>query len=309
MNNDHLYLASEIRELESLIEGIPESNVIERMSLESRLSSIKAELDSLPQPDLMAEKACLTFRGKPVVGTHGIYADFAAKAAGAFSEAVAAIAAALSAGLSDMGPIPDREKNQLLITGTAVGSFGFEFELPKPEPTLFPEGSGSKAALERIELLFRLAAEGSDDQVAEVVEEVHPRAVRKVHEFLELLSQQKAWCGLRFAERKFFYRDLAQLEQSCKRLKEDNIHETVSRFHGKLVGMLPFSRNFELQAVEGEVIKGKIDSSIADLEELSRNWLHQSIEIKLQVIQVGNGRPRYTLMSLDDLRKKPETPE
>ena len=74
MTNDYLTLASEIRELESLLAAIPEGNVIERMSLESRLESTKTALASLPPQ--VASKARLTFRGKPVFGSHGIAADF-----------------------------------------------------------------------------------------------------------------------------------------------------------------------------------------------------------------------------------------
>lgn len=108
MTNDYLTIASEIRELESLLAAIPEGNVIERMSLESRLESAKAALTGLPQQ--VAPKARLTFRGKPVFGSHGIAADFGGKAAGAFSDAFAAVAAGLSEGLRYMGPIPNRAK-------------------------------------------------------------------------------------------------------------------------------------------------------------------------------------------------------
>ena len=129
MINNSLTIASEIRELENLLAAIPEGNVIERMSLESRLESARAALAALPQ-QMIAPKARLTFRGKPVFGSHGIAADFGGKAAGAFSDAFAAVAAGLSESLRDMGPIPNRDKNQLVITSTAIGSFGFEFELP-----------------------------------------------------------------------------------------------------------------------------------------------------------------------------------
>lgn len=72
-----------------------------------------------------------------------------------------------------MGPIPNRDKNQLVITSTAIGSFGFEFELPAPDPSsLFPETEKAQEAMAKIEALFRLAAEGTDDEVAEVIEEL-----------------------------------------------------------------------------------------------------------------------------------------
>lgn len=300
MTDARLSIASEIRELESLLATIPESRVIERMSLESRLEAAKAALAATPQR--LASKARLTFRGRPVVGSHGIAADFGGKAAGALSDAFAAVAAALSEGLQAMGPIPGRDKHPLLITGTAMGSFGFEFELPAAEPGLFPESEKANEAMAKIEALLRLAAEGSDDAVAEVIEEVHPRAVRKVHDFLELLVQQQAWCGLEFGERSFRYADFEQIKASCERLKDSNIHESVEAFRGQFQGVLPTGRTFEFRlADQTGLIRGKVDQGIDEPEVLNREWLHKPVTVTLNVMQVGQGRPRFTLMSLDDL--------
>ena len=302
MTNNYLTIASEIGELENLLAAIPEGNVIERMSLESRLESARAALAALPQ-QMIAPKARLTFRGKPVFGSHGIAADFGGKAAGALSDAFAAVAAGLSESLRDMGPIPNRDKNQLVITSTAIGSFGFEFELPAPDPSsLFPETEKAQEAMAKIEALFRLAAEGTDDEVAEVIEEVHPRAVKKVYEFLDLLVQQQAWCGLEFADRFFRYADYEQIKASSERLKADNIQEREETYRGEIQGVLPTGRTFEFRLADQEgLIKGKVDLAIADPDVLNREWLHKPVTVKLNVMQVGQGRPRFTLMTLDDL--------
>jgi hypothetical protein len=160
MNNERLFLASEISELEALLAHVPDNHVIERMSLKSRLESVRVALAAMPAQT--AQKVRLTFRGKPVFGSLGILADFASNAGGLFSNAFSAVLAELKGiDLQDMGPIPDKDKNQLLLTGTALGSFGFEFELPIEEPSLFPEGEAQKA-MERIETLFRLAAHVSN---------------------------------------------------------------------------------------------------------------------------------------------------
>jgi hypothetical protein len=286
--------------LEALLAGIPEENIIDRMSLESRLEAAKEALEALPRH--APAKARLTFRGKPVFSIHGIAADFGSKAAGAFADAFAAVAAGLNEGLCYMGPIPNKGRNQLLITGTAIGSFGFEFELPTPEPTLFPDDENAQQAMAKIQALFRLAAEGSDDEVAEVIEEVHPRAVKKVYEFLDVLVQQQAWCGLEFADRFFRYSDLEQLKASYERLKDDNIRESEESYQGEFQGVLPQGRTFEFKLSDQEgLIKGKVDPEIDDPDILNRQWLHKPLTAKFSVMQVGQGRPRYTLMSLDDL--------
>jgi len=93
MNRDeYLTYLSEIKELEALLAEISTDNVLERVSLESRLKSAKSAIADITESKLTG-KARLTFRGEPVFGNHGIAADFGSKAAGAFSEAVASIAA------------------------------------------------------------------------------------------------------------------------------------------------------------------------------------------------------------------------
>ena len=301
MNRQHISFVAEIRELEELLAAIPEENVIERMSLEARLQAAKDLLATLPQ-SREAPKARLTFRGKPVFGSHGISADFGAKAAGAFSDAFAVVAAGLSEGLQHIGPIPNRDRNQLLITGTAIGSFGFEFELPTQPATLFPELQKAEEAMKKIENLFRLAAEGSDDDIAEVIDEIHPRAGKKVFEFLDLLVQQQAWCGLEFSDRGFRYADYEQLKASSARLRDDNIQESEEIYRGEFQGVLPAGRTFEFKLLDQEgLIRGKVDAAITDPDILNREWLHKPVTIKLNVMQVGQGRPRFALMSLDDL--------
>jgi hypothetical protein len=301
---EYVALSSEISELEALLAEIPAENLIERMGLEARLETARKRIAEVPEHRL-AHKARLLFRGKPVFGSHGIAADFAARAAGAFTDAVAAVAAALSENLHHMGPIPDKQKNQLLITGTAVGSFGFEFELPptqdKQQP-LFPEQTAAEKALEKVQALLFQSVEGSDDEIAELIDEIHPRAVKKVAEFLNCISQQDAWCGLDFKEKTFRFQGIEQLRLSADRLREENIKEGEESFSGEFQGVLPAIRNFEFKCSDQDaVIRGKVGPEIADADILNREYLHKQVTAKFQVIQVGHGRPRYTLQKLESI--------
>lgn len=302
---EYIAVSSEIKELESLLAEIPDENVIERLGLESRLESARAAIANFTEYQLI-HKARLTFRGRPVFGSHGIAADFASKAAGAFTDAVSAVAAGLAENLSYMGPIPDKQKNQLLITGTAIGSFGFEFELPQPVGDgWFPEPSKAENALDKVQELFRLASEGNDDEIAELVDEIHPRAVKKAADFLNYISQQEAWCGLEFKDRYFRFQGIDQLKASAERLREDNIRESEDTYTGEFQGVLPASRNFEFKLSDQQgVLKGKVSHEIEDADLLNRDFLHKPVSIKLHVIQVGQGRPRYTLQSLEAIISK-----
>lgn len=302
MNNDFIAISSEIKEIEAILASIPLDNVLERMSFETRLRAAKEELLKFPNNVLAPTPARLTFRGKPVFGSHGISADFAAKAAGAFSDAFAAVAAGLNESLGYMGPIPERDKNQLMITGTAVGSFGFQFELPAPAQDAMPSESKAELALEKIQSLFRLSTDGSDDEVAELVQEIHPRAAKKVYEFLNGLAQQDAWCGFEFKDQFFRYNNIEQLKRSSERLKEENIIQKMETFNGEFQGVLPAGKTFEFRLDDKKtILRGKVDVLIDDPDILNREWLHKHSAVNFNVIQVGKGRPRYTLLSLSDV--------
>lgn len=303
MNYDeYLSFISEIRELKELLAEIPTTNIIERISLESRLKSAEAAILNVKESELNY-KARLTFRGKPVLGSHGILADFGTKVAGIFSEIVTAIAAGLSDNLQDMGPIPDKQKNQLLITGTAIGSFGFEFELPKSEFFgISSEQVNVEKAIKIAQDLFQRVAEGSDDDIAELIDEIHPRAIKKTAEFLAYVAQHDAWFAIDFKDRLFRFQSLEQLEISAKRLQENNIQERIEEYKGEFQGVLPSSRSFEFKLIDNAaIIKGKIGKNVLDPDILNRNYLHKCVIVKLNITQVGTGKPRYSLGSLDKI--------
>lgn len=298
---DSQSLKAELLQLEGILNSIPESHVIDRVSFESRKRKVIELLQTFPE-ERFVNKAKLTFRGAPVVGSHGVLADFATKANGAFSDAFAAIIAGLEETLKYMGPIPDKSKNQLLITGTAIGSFGFEYELPGSGTELFPESLKPFDAFGLLMSVLKLSAEGSDDDIAEVLEEMHPRAVRKIREFLGVLDQSNALCGIEFQNDVFRYKDKDQLKNSMDRLKDDNIHEQWVAYIGEFQGVLPQTRTFEFRLSDQVgIIKGKVDFSIQDPDVLNREWLHKPVTLKLHETQVGLGRPCHSLKNLGDI--------
>lgn len=295
-------ISSEIQQLKNLLDQIPEENVIDRLGLTNRLEEAEKRLGSA-NPYHINKTAKLTFRGTPVIGSEAISANFAAKATKLFSDAVAAVSAGMSGALNFKGPIPDCNANQLMITGTAIGSFGFEFELPSADSyDLCPEQSIVEKAVNEIRELFEVSAIGSDDKLNDLIEEVHPRAISKIHNFLSFLLEQNAKCGLEFDNKFFRFSDDNQLQKSISRLDDDNIHEEKVIYKGFFQGALPSARNFEFKTdIESEVIKGKISKDIENPEKLNSDWYKKTVQVKFTVIRVGNSRPKYILESLSDI--------
>ncbi|RAZ81940.1 hypothetical protein [Cereibacter johrii] len=295
-------LLSEIGEVKAILERIPSENVIDRFGLESRLAELEAELAQLPDRIQEPERLSLTFRGEPVRGSSAISADFAGSASSAFVDAFSAIIAGLKGHLKYSGPIPDKVSVPLMITGVATGSFGFEMELPNLQGEFFEERVSAGDAVEILRELLRVSAKGTDDDISDIVEEIHPRAVRKVADFLSEVSKKGAWCGLEFRDSYFKYSSLDELKKSEKRLRKENISETEETYFGEFQGFLPQGRNFEFVVSDHSgIIRGRLGPDIEDPDVLNREWLHRPTRVKFNVVQVGQGRPRFTLVSLDDL--------
>jgi len=293
--HEYQHLQAERTELIRILEQIPEENVIDRMSFQSRLEAVNEMLASVPAGAREPVRAKLTFRGKPIVGSHGMFAEFGAAAVDTFACAVAAIGASQNGPLGSRGTLPNRDDFQLLITGTALGSFGFELEeAPKDNAMLFSELSLVDTAIEQTKAIME-ATIGTDDDLAEAVSEANPRALEALRAFLKTMADQEAVCTLEFKDKVFRFADVGQVRRSEERLSQDNIHEDQQQIEGFFQGVLPKRRTFEFRIGSSqEVIAGKVGPDIPDASVINR-ILEQPTTIYVATTRVGSGRPRYIL--------------
>ena len=289
-------LQAERTTLEDFLERLPPENVIERTGLEFRKKEVEEAFASQLEPARNPTRVCLTFRGKPIAGSHGIFADFGAEAVQAFTNTVATMGASQHAPLGSRGAIPNREEYRLLITGTASGSFGFELEEARYD--LFPESSPVESAIvQTMEILG--ATVGADEVLANAVSEADPRALEALRGFLETMADQDAVCTVEFNDDVFRFVDVGQVRRSQGRLSSENIHEEVREITGRIIGVLPFRRSFEfLDDETGELISGRVDRAIEDAAEINQ-FLSRSLKIRVDSKQVGTASPRYVLLEYD----------
>ena len=296
-NEDRQHLLAERTFLQRLLAKTPATARLTRMSDEARLRKVEAQLAALPADERTPARARLTFDGVPVIRSHGIFADFGMKAVSSFTEAVASVAASLSAPLAAMGPIPNRDQNQLLITSTAVGSFGFELEEYRAEQLALEEASPVATALERTQALLQSTL-GNDDDLADIASETDPRALDKVRTFLKVLADNSAVCALQYGGSGVRFTDVGQVSRSLARLAADNLHESEEQLRGEFVGVLPNSRSFEFRlASDGQIIRGKVSPRVQNVDTIN-DHLHSAVQIDVTRTQVGNGRPRYLLTQM-----------
>lgn len=305
MNRDeHIALLAERTALQNMLAKVPEDDIIGRGSLGARLTVVNQAIEAAGELEPEPVKTCLTFAGPPVVAAHGIQADFGAKAVGDFGEAVAAVAASLNAPLAATGPIPNRQQARLMITGTAVGSFGFELEEYRADQRQLElnETSLVQDALERILDLLSGATSDDEEDLADAAAELDQRALAKVRTFVQTLADNDALCTLRKRDRAFRFVNMGQVRTSLDRLRQDNLHEESLTITGELQGLLTKPRTFQLDT-EGDlgVITGKVATSVGDIEQISRTMSFRRIRVNLVQKQIGSGRPRYLMVEAPEL--------
>ncbi len=293
---EYRQLQAERTALQRMLADIPAEDVLDRSGLEGRLEEINEQLAAAGTPRRGPIPARLTFRGRPVIDQHGIFAEFGANATRLFADAVAKVAAGLTGPLSATGPVPNRGDSQLLITNTALGSFGFELEEHRADLLDFGEATPVGKALEVTRGLLESTL-GTDDDLADSAANADPRAVAAVREFLNLLASNEAVCALEYDERVVAFRDVGDVRRAVARLSQENLREDQATLFGEFQGILPEGRRFEFRlAPGGEVIRGKIGPAVGNPDAMNRH-LHQPVHITVLTTQVGNGRPRYVLLA------------
>ncbi len=296
-------LEAELTFLSRVIEDTPEERFFERAGFEHRKKEIERIIRESQSLEKEPTKAFVTFRGKPVIGTRGIFAKFAGEALSAFSDAIATVGASMNNDLGARGQVPERDKFSMVITAVARGSFGFQMEEFSQEgesqlalfETESPEKSPVESALIKM-CAFLRATLSTDDELADAVLETDARAIESIRRFLGSLCSNEAFCAIDFEkEEGFRFKDLSEVQKSCERICQENIHEEDVVKTGVFEGILPKRRDFQFREDNSpDPIVGKIENEIEDVAAIN-DYLKQRVEIRLVKKVVGQGRPRYRL--------------
>ena len=293
------FLRADLAKLDRLLSMTPASEVIDRMGLEYRRSQVQAELEANPPPPRWPASAHLSFNGKPVVDRQGIYADFAGVAMDAFAKAVTSLAASQQGPLGERGVIRNQEDYRLLVTGTSLGSFGFEIEEAQDQHTSYitdesPVGLAIGQAKGILESLV-----GDEEMIAEAIADTDERALNDLRGFLKVMADSEAVCSLSFKNAAFRFRDVGQVRRGLASLEQDNLHEGDREMVGHFQGFLPQGRRAEfVERDAGEVLSCRVDRAMDNADAIN-GILAQPVHVKTHYRQVGTSRRRYVITGYD----------
>jgi hypothetical protein len=193
------------------------------------------------------------FGGRPVIGSTGILASFSSQAVEKFQGLISSGLAAFERPLSDFGPIPQRDRSQMMITDVTRGSFGFVLE-----PAVLDDANSGVQMAEAVDsicdLLYR-AGSPDEESFSEAFGEKDGRIVDQVAAFFRLLDDAGATLRLVDETRDFVLQrsDISLARARTDTLRSEEEQVTVS---GRLY-LLPASKRFELMTDDG-FIKGVV---------------------------------------------------
>lgn len=262
-------MRAEIASLGGLIASLKPSDILTKMSLEAKQTSLQQTLAGLGDAvESATASVALFFGGRPVVGSKSIDSRFGTAAVSTFQDLVAKIQTQADGGLGKRGPIPDIGEKSLHITDVARGSFGFILEEVVEQATIVE--SPLHSAVDAASDLLQSLAQGSDDNFEEVVAGYDERVLAAAAAFVTTLRTFGATARVVANDSEFRLTSEA-VDLAVARAKTTTIKEDEVTLGGVLSGTLPESHMFEFRSADESIgtFRGRVDKSV-DAATLSR---------------------------------------
>lgn len=301
---DYRFLLAERATLQRLIDRTDANEAIVRAGFEHRLRDVEMEIAAYEERSPHLSDARLTFSGQSVAGNRGMSADSFSDGVGEFAKTVHYIGASQrQTPLPSTGAVPYGEDYRLLVTGVARGSFGIKVEEASSQMPLPGESTFVEQAIEEFKSILE-ASVGDDEQLADTIGEIDPRALGQVRAFLKTVADSASVCALEFRGHEFRFLDTAQVRRSENRLSNDNIQEADATISGQFLGFFPHRprAQFQIDSVDadflnteiGRIITARVASSVVNNTNIN-SILNQAVHVNVSTRLVGAGRPRYVI--------------
>jgi hypothetical protein len=243
-----------------LNERTEEDDPVGWMQFSERISFLENRLKEFDAQSSNKAEVGLFFGGRPVLGSHGILADFSSRILNEFQTLVTSAHASADGWLGSRGPFPQRERTQLMITNVARGSFGFVLE-QATDLEMFE--TDVKSALDTALDLVSKVASSDQENFEEITEELDSRVFNSLKNFVRLLDDSGATLRIMDSHREIEL-ERSAISLAISRTRDTTfVEEEVTR--AGILYVLPSSRQFELHpgtftVAFQEPIKGKISN-------------------------------------------------
>lgn len=233
------------------------------MGLQSRLMRLTNEIGNEAASELNLASAALYFGGKPVVGSVGIEAEFAATAIADFQDLVVRVFATSSESMVGLrGPVPNQNSARLHVTALLHGSMGFLIEeIDTVGSPMSP--TPLKYATDEATNLIASLPTMSEEEFQQQLEKIHPRVFASAQSFFKHMHRNEASVRLvnHAADRTL---SNEAVNAAFIRLEESSLEEAPIEEAGLLLGILPNAGRFEFKSESGVIREGKVAPTLSE---------------------------------------------
>ncbi|MDQ1186097.1 hypothetical protein [Agrobacterium larrymoorei] len=203
-----------------------------------------------------------------MIGRGDIRLDLSTGALSSYQRIIsAALASQTEPHVGAKGKVKGEGRSKLYIRDIVRGSMGFILEeLEPPQTDMF--NTPLKTAVEEATQLIERLSHGSRDEFDAALSDTAPRLIGAVQKFTKVLRDGRATAKIMGDEAKVAL-GLEDIGGLSERFEDISVDEEVSNFIGMLQGVLPVSREFELNVFDGE---GTITGIAAD--DLVDKYVH-----------------------------------
>jgi hypothetical protein len=244
-----------------ILASIQSEDLLGRMTFSSRLEQINKRLEELEtSPAPMTGNVALLLGGRSVYGSRAIDADFASDVLKYYQDIIAKSVAHDEIGpLGSRGPVPFHTQTKLAITDVVRGSVGFILEEYADNATLVD--TTIKQAISNVTDLLRQTSAEAEDAFEQAIESLDPRVLMALQKFFTTLDDHEATIRVVENERDEAL-DRPAVRRARLRVEYTEIEESDDRVVGRLLGIFPHWRKFEMQLDNGEVIHGSVAADV-----------------------------------------------
>jgi hypothetical protein len=299
-STDRRFLREQILEMDRLLAG-SEDDPIMGFALRQRKAQFSQQLSATPiSPP--KPRTVLFFAGRPVRGSTGIDAQFAAQSLTPFLEAVKTQYSAQKYGrVGQRGPRKDESEARMLLTSLPRGSFGLELSQPDSEDFI----SSQQLSDTLVRLTELIAAAGdSDEHFAVSLDKVSPRVLPRLGEFLETVAQGGAWLRVESGDISVEL-PKEKVEKASERVLATKTDERIIEgVRGEFRGATLESWRFDFKRDDGVVLSGRLGEELEGSEAAKmialtgRTTLAKLRETSVSTRE-GSVRYRFELLGLD----------
>ena len=297
-------LSAELSKLESLLSDAEKfDDIVGKLQLKYRIDEIQKEIASYKEGGPKASVA-LFFSGRPVLGSRAINADFSSAILKSFQDIVSKVNATFTIGdMGTRGRVPNANSSNLMITDVAKGSFGFVLEEVSDQEEAID--TTLKLVIDKVTRYLTGIGSLSDEEYEAILEKLDGRTLISIKDFFVTLDQNNALLRLVEGENEYQF-DEGFISRARTRSESISIDEDEPSFTGRIVGILPNHRKFELEIAGGKQIYGSIGpTALKQIDEMRKNdesIVDQKWTVKMNVRVVKplnhNERSFYTLVEL-----------